>query len=393
MSRILVAGALPGSAAGNSVSTTALLEAVEVLGETAVLSHRTALLPTFSEDGTSGQRHILLGTQPLVVHGEAFLAARLHRRRLRGWDCAWAVNSRYAAALSVAGIPYAIWEPTTLRDELDTIPIAEVRRSGAGSGLGAMLHKALLPVGERMERRLYHTAAALYAMSEYTRGRLIGTHGLDPSHVRVLAHPPSRAFLRALAARTSVREEGRGAREGLRLLFVGRVGDPRKNFALFAQVVQALRAAGVDARGTAVGPFSARWRQAFAGEAGPHLRLAGRVTVDELVDAYLSHDLLLVTSRQEGFGIVVAEALHSGLPVVATTCGGPEAMVGQSGAGVLVGHTTEDFVMVIRELVAQPGKLAAMRAAAVTYAAAELSFEKFSATVAAATAQMLSPGR
>jgi glycosyltransferase involved in cell wall biosynthesis len=46
-------------------------------------------------------------------------------------------------------------------------------------------------------------------------------------------------------------------------------------------------------------------------------------------------DLLVLPSIREGFGLVVAEALACGCPVVATKSGGPESIVGE-GLGVLV---------------------------------------------------------
>ncbi len=64
--------------------------------------------------------------------------------------------------------------------------------------------------------------------------------------------------------------------------------------------------------------------------------LTGVLTGRRLGDAYGTADLVVAPSRAEGYGMVVAEALARGIPVVATRVGGlPEAIAG-SAAGILV---------------------------------------------------------
>lgn len=98
------------------------------------------------------------------------------------------------------------------------------------------------------------------------------------------------------------------------------------------------------------------------------VRLAGAVSDTELAQAYHEADVFVLASHYEGYGMVFAEALARGLPVIGTTGGAiPEAV--PKGTGILVSPgNMPALVDALREMIAQPDRRAlyaaeAMRAA------------------------------
>jgi teichuronic acid biosynthesis glycosyltransferase TuaC len=58
-----------------------------------------------------------------------------------------------------------------------------------------------------------------------------------------------------------------------------------------------------------------------------HVTFLGTVDRDRVMSEMQSADCFVLSSRCETFGVVLIEALACGLPVIATTCGGPECIV------------------------------------------------------------------
>jgi glycosyltransferase involved in cell wall biosynthesis len=67
----------------------------------------------------------------------------------------------------------------------------------------------------------------------------------------------------------------------------------------------------------------------------PHAHFLGAHSGEKLAQLYASADVFVFPSRTDTFGIVLIEALASGLPVAGYPVAGPLDVIGDSGAGVL----------------------------------------------------------
>ncbi|WP_340104028.1 glycosyltransferase [Rhodohalobacter sp. 8-1] len=93
-----------------------------------------------------------------------------------------------------------------------------------------------------------------------------------------------------------------------------------------------------------------------------NLSLQGLVTFyrsqphEQLAGFYRSADLLVSPSRKEGFGLVVAEAIACGTPVLATKSGGPEEIVTEETGKIVQSDNIEAINMGIQEMVSRLSK-------------------------------------
>jgi phosphatidylinositol alpha-1,6-mannosyltransferase len=69
---------------------------------------------------------------------------------------------------------------------------------------------------------------------------------------------------------------------------------------------------------------------------GDAVRFLGRVPDDELAELYRRASLFAMPSRQEGFGLVYAEALWHGLPCLGSTADAAGQVIRDGENGVLV---------------------------------------------------------
>lgn len=113
----------------------------------------------------------------------------------------------------------------------------------------------------------------------------------------------------------------------------------------------------------------------------PDVHFLGALSGEALARAYAGADLFVFPSRTDTFGLVLIEALASGLPVAAYPVAGPLDVIADSGAGVL----DDDLSLAIRQALHIPQAVALARARSFTWDAAVAQFE---AATAACTAPL-----
>ena len=121
----------------------------------------------------------------------------------------------------------------------------------------------------------------------------------------------------------------RAAGEPFRFLSVGHLV-PQKGFDVLLRALALCHAAGDRFHLTVVGKgYEGDALRATARELGLENSVTwlGAPERGTMPDVYRAADAFVLASRHESFGVVVIEALASGLPVVATRCGGPEEIV------------------------------------------------------------------
>jgi glycosyltransferase involved in cell wall biosynthesis len=310
---------------------------------------------------------------------EIGLLRLLRRLEARGWEITLtSPGSTEAPELADAGWP---WEPLAVgglehgagaravaswpraRKLSKDADITYLNGTVAGRLLPALRgHTTVLHVHDIVERvpRHWHGADLVLADSKAVGGRL------DPLDVHVIGCPVE-LDPAAVPAPWPVRDDGTGPVVG----FVGRL-IPRKGALDLVKAAPAIRAARPDVRVVIVGddPYEDEESEyAAAVRASANIDHLGRVAEAAGILGHL--DVLVLPSRQEPFGTVVAEAMAAGTPVVATRVDGLPELVedGVTGALVEPGDTAALAVAVLRVLEQRQAMGAAARERAARFGA------------------------
>jgi glycosyltransferase involved in cell wall biosynthesis len=197
---------------------------------------------------------------------------------------------------------------------------------------GPLVHFPSLTKADALRLRdrqhaVYAGAAGVLAMSHWFARHLIESEGLPPDKVHVV-HPGASAATSDGVGEITVRP---GPRR--RLLLVGKDFHTKAGDQVLAALAVLRRDVDPAITLTVVGPKE--WPTPDGPPAGVDFR--GRLPLAELPALYAGHDLFVMPSRFEGFGIALVEALSYGLPCIARDAYAMPEIVRHGENGALVG--------------------------------------------------------
>jgi glycosyltransferase involved in cell wall biosynthesis len=208
---------------------------------------------------------------------------------------------------------------------------------------------ALLSLQARWERANTRRADVVVAPSRYAADTAARLYGLDATTVCSVPEPIDLAGWRARLEAAPRRSPGPPT-----VLSVARMY-PRKRLTDLLEAARLLveRIPDLQIRIVGNGPeYAALTAQHARLGLGARVRFLGDVSARELAVEYASADLFCLPSVQEAFGIVFAEAMAAGLPVVACRAAAIPEIVDDGRSGLLVSpRRPDELASAIEQLV------------------------------------------
>jgi glycosyltransferase involved in cell wall biosynthesis len=170
---------------------------------------------------------------------------------------------------------------------------------------------------------IHHTIAISPRISE----ELVARYGFEPARVSIIPHAVDAPF----------HPVGRSEAQGgpLRVIYAGRLADHDKGCLWIPDILAAAGDRPVTLTIAGDGSARAELEARLAG-APFAVRFTGMVGQAEIAELYRRHDVVLVPSRTEGFGLVIIEAMACGcVPLVSRIQGVTDAIVTDGVDGML----------------------------------------------------------
>ena len=232
----------------------------------------------------------------------------------------------WANAVLGLGKPVAVHAATRAR-------IERRQRDASPRGLSGWWRRAMTEITDRMDDQAFRRADAIQLMNSWMLGyaRTINTGRVD-ADIRFAPPGVDAVFFSPI--------DQRDLQNDPYILCVARLNDPRKNIILlleaYALLPSHLREGVRLVLAGSSGPPHSFWQRADEFGLRDRITFIERPESNELVSLYQKAALFALPSDEEGFGVVLLEAMACGIPVVSTRSGGPEDIISDGDDGYLV---------------------------------------------------------
>jgi glycosyltransferase involved in cell wall biosynthesis len=163
------------------------------------------------------------------------------------------------------------------------------------------------------ERREYDLADGIVLLSEFARQSFL-RRGTSDARLRVIPLGVDVAAFRAPAAVRRARAERIRGGAPIRVAYAGALSAQKG----LADLMEAARATPAHvAEFSLIGPATAETSRVM-GKIPSHVRRVGKLNQRDLPAAYWAHDVFVFPTIQDGFGMVLTQAMAAGLLVIAT---------------------------------------------------------------------------
>ncbi|MEQ8193555.1 MAG: glycosyltransferase family 4 protein [Rhodospirillales bacterium] len=230
------------------------------------------------------------------------------------------------------------------------------------------------------ETEEYEGADAISVPTHYAAGTFI-ERGVARDKIKI--NPYGVALERFLLAKDGGRKRNDGP---VRILFVGQVGI-RKGIPWLLRAFQSLKQA---AELHLIGPVPKEMEEILGREPLENVTIHGSVPGEALPEIYKSADIFCLPSLEEGFALVLLQAMAAGLPVVASNVSGAEDLIASGEQGYLVPPCDSDALMeALAALIDRPEARAAMGIAARSRVERGYSWQDYGERAVSAVRQVL----
>jgi len=274
-----------------------------------------------------GRRYIRIGAFGSELEFQRYQPRSTLTTALSGCDLLQVVCGSPAYALAVCGFgrPVAVHCASRATVERHTRQMVE-------RGMLSLWRRFMTTVTDHMERKALRSVQAIQVynarMFDYARQ-------VNADRRVVLRHVPPGVDSHRYTPLAVKR-----CRAESYVLCVARLDDERKNLDLllraFAEIPRPIRDSTWLLLAGATSPPDTLWLRAQQLGIYDRIHVVTSPTTSTLIELYQNAAVFALTSNEEGFGMVIIEAMACGVPVVSTRSGGPEEIITDGYNGYLV---------------------------------------------------------